>query len=97
MTLSLTILAITDAYLGKLDPQGRIVAEYSFRTFRFRLIESVTSLDSGELVVAGRDGAENWLTAVSTEGKLLWRRRLGLKNGSSPSVKPNIMLARSSA
>lgn len=72
---------MADAYLGKLDPQGRIVAEYSFHSFRFRFIQSVTMLDSGELVVAGRDGAENWLAAVSTQGRLLWQRRLGLGKG----------------
>ena len=72
---------MADAYLGKLDPQGRIVAEYSFHSFWFRFIQSVTMLDSGELVVAGRDGAENWLAAVSTQGRLLWQRRLGLGKG----------------
>lgn len=77
---------MADAYLGKLDPQGRIVAEYSFRSTRFRLIKSVTSLNSGELVVAGRDGAENWLAAVSTQGSLLWQRRLGLGKGMAVSA-----------
>ncbi|MNF66189.1 hypothetical protein D3C84_479740 [compost metagenome] len=77
---------MADAYLGRLDPQGRIVAEYSFHSFRFRFIQSVTMLDSGELVVAGRDGAENWLAAVSTQGMLLWQRRLGLGKGVAVSA-----------
>jgi hypothetical protein len=77
---------MADAYLGKLDPQGRIVAEYSFSSIRFRFIKSVTSLDSGELVVAGSDGAENWLAAVSTQGMLLWQQRLGLGKGVAVSA-----------
>ncbi len=72
---------IADAYLGRLDHQGRIIAEYTFKSSKFRMIQDLLSLPSGEVIVAGVDGNENWLGIVSDQGKLLWERRFGVGKG----------------
>jgi hypothetical protein len=68
---------MSSAFLGRLDPQGKVIAEYSFPSRRFRLIEGLALLDSGKLVVTGRDG-KNWLASISDQGEILWQQWLGV-------------------
>lgn len=85
---------IADGYLGKLDSQGRTSAEYAFRSGRFRTIDSMLSPGSGEILVAGRDGRDSWIAAVSPQGKAIWQRRIGIGKGVALSaVGDRIMVA----
>lgn len=75
----------SDAFLGRLGRHGKFTAEYSFPSRRFRLIESLALLDSGKLVVTGRDG-KNWLAAISDQGQILWQQWLGVGKHSDVSA-----------
>lgn len=62
---------IADAYLAKIDGQGRLIAEHTYKSWlSFRGIRDMLPLDSGDIVVADN----GWLAKISGKGKILWER-----------------------
>jgi len=85
---------VSEAYLVKLDTEGRIIWERSFGTDTQRTIESLASLPSGSVVVSGRDRWTNWLAMISPQGQIEWERFMGVAGDTSVSVaRDNIFLA----
>jgi PQQ-like domain len=74
---------MTDGYLAKVDRSGRIFWEQSFGGHSLRTIESLASLPSGDVVVAGRDDERTWLARVSSDGKIVWERFVGSGKGAA--------------
>lgn len=84
---------IADRYVGKLDAQGQVVAEYSFRSGKWGLINDLAPLPSGNVVVAGQDGSAAWVAEISKEGNILWERRFGIGKGISIATLGNQIFA----
>ena len=82
---------MSEAYLVKLDSEGRVVWERSFGTDTQRTIESLASLPSGAVIVSGRDRWTNWLAKISPDGQIEWERFLGVARGTSVSVAHEII------
>jgi outer membrane protein assembly factor BamB len=74
---------MSDAYLAKVDRNGRIIWERTFGAHSLRTIESLASLPSGDVVVAGRDNERTWLARISGDGKIIWEQFVGSGKGAS--------------
>ena len=83
---------VPDAYLMKLNHEGRLAGEYVFHSGRPRAIEDLFALPAGEVLLSGRDGNEAWLAKISAAGALVWQQRFGLGKGSAVIALGNRIL-----
>lgn len=74
---------MSDGYLAKVDRNGRIIWERTFGGHSLRTIESLASLPSGDVVVAGRDDDKTWLARISDGGTIIWEHFVGSGKGAS--------------
>lgn len=83
---------LSDGYLAKIDREGRLIWELEIARNRKNELQSVASLPSGDVVVAGRDGDHAWLARVSKDGRLSWEKTFGLGKVASVAVMGDIIL-----
>jgi hypothetical protein len=67
----------SDAYLARIDENGRALWEKTYGDGHRRKIRSVTQLTSGNLAVAGFDRWQGWLALVAPSGQTFWELCLG--------------------
>lgn len=73
---------LSDAILVKVDREGKTLWEQTYKNETQRTIQSLTSLQSGAVVVAGRENESTWVAQISEGGKVDWERYLGLGKGA---------------
>jgi hypothetical protein len=73
----------SQAYLAKVDRLGHFFWEREFGGQSKRSIQSMASLQSGDVVVSGQDDERTWLARVSSDGDIIWERFVGLGKGSA--------------
>lgn len=76
----------SNAYLARIAQDGRLLAEYQFKSRSFRAVQSVRALSSGNLVLIARDGDATWLTQVTPNGTMRWERRFATGKGADVAV-----------
>lgn len=81
---------ISDAYLAHVDRDGRLLAEHTFGNGwfkgRYRAVQALAVLSSGEVVAVARDGGETWSAKVTAAGALAWETRFGTSKAASVAV-----------
>lgn len=82
---------ISDAYLAKIDNQGRLIDEHIYKSWvSFRGIRDLLPLDSGEVVVADN----NWLAQVADNGRIVWEKKFQReKNTALSRIGDRIIVA----
>jgi hypothetical protein len=80
---------LSDAYLAKLDLQGRIIWERTFGARSERELRDMAALPDGDIVVVGGDNQKVWLARISANGQLIWERTFGLSWLASVAVIGN--------
>jgi hypothetical protein len=80
---SMFSVPLSSAYLAKVDRLGHFFWKREFGGETRRTIESMVSLPSGDIVVSGQDGFRTWLANISSDGKVIWERFVGLGKGSA--------------
>lgn len=82
---------ISDAYLAKIDNQGRLIDEHIYKSWvNFRGIRDLLPLDSGEIVVADN----NWLAKVADNGRIVWEKKFQReKNTALSRIGDRIIVA----
>jgi outer membrane protein assembly factor BamB len=83
---------LSDAYLVKLDLQGRVTWERTFGGKSQRTIRDMAVLSTGDIVVVGGDDWKTWLARVSPDGQLLWERTFGLSTMAAVAAKQSTIL-----
>lgn len=84
---------VSDGYLGKIDREGRLSWELDFaRRNRKIELQSIASLPSGDVVVAGKEDDRSWLARVSKDGRLSWEKTFGLGAIASVAVMGDVVL-----
>ena len=84
---------LSDGYLAKIDREGRLSWELEFaRRNREIELQSIASLPSGDVVVAGKEDNHSWLARVSKEGRLSWEKTFGLGAIASVAVIGDVIL-----
>ncbi|MEA2820227.1 MAG: hypothetical protein QOJ86_2231 [Bradyrhizobium sp.] len=85
---------LSDGYLAKIDREGHLSWELEFaRSNRKIELQSIASLPSGDVVVAGREDNHSWLARVSKDGRLSWEKTFGLGAIASVAVMGDVILA----
>jgi len=77
---------LSDAYLARIDRQGRVIWEREFGGRSERSIQSLAPLPSGDVVVAGRYDERTWLARIAADGKIIWERFVGVGKGASVAI-----------
>jgi hypothetical protein len=84
---------LSDGYLAKIDREGRLSWELEFaRRNREIELQSIASLPSGDVVVAGKEDNHSWLARVSKDGRLSWEKTFGLGAIASVAVMGDVIL-----
>ena len=80
---SFTAGRISDAYLAKIDRQGKVIWEREFGGRSERDIQSMVPLSpSGDVVVAGKYNERTWLARIAADGQIVWERFVGVGKGT---------------
>jgi hypothetical protein len=83
---------LSDGYLAKIDREGRLSWELEIAHDRKTELQSIASLPSGDVVVAGKEDNRNWLARVSKDGRLSWEKTFGLGAIASVAVMGDVIL-----
>lgn len=83
---------LSDGYLAKIDREGRLIWELEFAHNRKTELQSIASLPSGDVVVAGKENNRSWLARVSKDGRLSWEKTFGLGAIASVAVMGDVIL-----
>jgi hypothetical protein len=84
---------LSDGYLAKIDREGHLSWELEFaRRNREIELQSIASLASGDVVVAGKEDNYSWLARVSKDGRLSWEKTFGLGAIASVAVMGDVIL-----
>ncbi len=83
---------LSDGYLAKIDREGRLSWELEIAHDRKTELQSIASLPSGDVVVAGKEDNRSWLARVSKDGRLSWEKTFGLGKIASVAVMGDVIL-----
>ncbi|HXO72463.1 MAG TPA: hypothetical protein VN838_26180 [Bradyrhizobium sp.] len=84
---------LSDGYLAKIDRDGRLSWELEFARRNHKIeLQSIASLPSGDVVVAGKDDSRSWLARVSKDGRLSWEKTFGFGAIASVAVMGDVIL-----
>lgn len=83
---------LSDGYLAKIDREGRLNWELEIAHDRKTELQSIASLPSGDVVVAGKEDNHSWLARVSRDGRLSWEKTFGLGAIASVAVMGDVIL-----
>jgi|SRR5580700_1351215 hypothetical protein len=75
-----------EAYLARFDDSGHLLWEHRFQGQRQETIESLVSLPSGDVVVAGKGDGRTWLARISSRGEIIWERYVGVDKGADVTL-----------
>lgn len=82
-----------DAYLARIDADGRTIWERAYGDGGWRQIQNMVSLPTSEIVVAGEDVGKGWLARIDPDGGQVWERRFGNDKGNAIALLPGGRLA----
>ncbi len=83
----------SDAYVARIDRSGRTHWARTYgKTGRWG-VQSLASLSSGDLIIAGRHERQGWIARITSGGQQLWDTRLGNDKGIAVAALPNDRIA----
>jgi hypothetical protein len=78
---------LSDAYLAKINRQGRVVWEREFGGRNERNIQSLAPVPSSDdVVVTGKYNDQTWLARIAADGHIVWERFVGSGKGASVTI-----------
>jgi hypothetical protein len=83
---------LSDGYLAKIDREGRLIWELDIAHNRKTELQSIASLPSGDVVVAGKEENHTWLVRVLKDGRIAWTKTFGLGAIASVAVVGDVIL-----
>jgi hypothetical protein len=77
---------ISDAYLAKLDSNGRLAWERNFEDPNGKEIHDLAALPDGDVVVVGTADNKAWIARISSDGHVVWERTISLGYAATVAI-----------
>ena len=83
---------LSDAYLAKLDSNGKFEWEHTFEDPDGKEIHDLAALSGGDVVVVGKAHDKSWLARISADAHIIWERSIGLGCAATVAVVGDTIL-----